>query len=354
MSSFIINQQQQQQPFIRIIMDFINNPENLPILAVTATSMLLGTAVLLYVVAKHGNKKQDNGSSSNNNKRGQNFLNRTRQSVKLIEKIIISHDTRLFRFGLPNKSDCLGLPTGKHITVYCPNPKPKIMGQWNKQEDKETGKEEIERKYTPTTSDNDKGYFDLVIKVYSAQSGNDARFPDGGKMSQYMDTIPLGGSIDIMGPFGLIEYLGHGVFKKGRKEILSHNVGMLAGGTGITPMLQIIEAILRDPYDRTTISLIYANQTEADILVRERLEELQSKHGNGKFKIWYTLDRPPPPSSSGWKYSSGFISSEMIQQHLPLPKPDTVILMCGPPPMMKFMKNNLDGLGYDKDLVLEF
>ena len=37
---------------------------------------------------------------------------------------------------------------------------------------------------------------------------------------------------------------------------------MIAGGTGITPMLQVIREILSNPEDKTEISLIFANQSE--------------------------------------------------------------------------------------------
>ena len=37
---------------------------------------------------------------------------------------------------------------------------------------------------------------------------------------------------------------------------------MIAGGTGITPMLQIIEQCLKDPNDDTKLSLLFANQVE--------------------------------------------------------------------------------------------
>ena len=43
---------------------------------------------------------------------------------------------------------------------------------------------------------------------------------------------------------------------------------MIAGGTGITPMLQIIRAALKNPLDRTKLSLIYANVNVEDILLR--------------------------------------------------------------------------------------
>jgi hypothetical protein len=40
---------------------------------------------------------------------------------------------------------------------------------------------------------------------------------------------------------------------------------MIAGGTGITPMYQIIKSSLKDAADQTKISLIYANVEENDI-----------------------------------------------------------------------------------------
>merc|ERR1711967_153216 len=103
-------------------------------------------------------------------------------------------------------------------------------------------------------------------------------------------------------------------------------------------------AILKDPTDTTSISLIYANQTEDDILVRDMLEGLAAKHPK-QLKIHYTLDRPP----KGWKYSEGFITDTMIAEHLPGPKEKSLVLMCGPPPMVKFAcQANLDKLGYPK------
>jgi cytochrome-b5 reductase len=126
---------------------------------------------------------------------------------------------------------------------------------------------------------------------------------------------------------------------------------MLAGGTGITPMLQIIAAILRDPLDLSEISLVFANQTEADICCRDELEKLRAAHPK-RFRLHYTLDRPP---SSGWAGSTGFITPAMLEAHLPPPGPDTVVLCCGPPPMVKFAcKANLDKLDYPKDRVLCF
>ena len=57
----------------------------------------------------------------------------------------------------------------------------------------------------------------------------------------------------------------------------------------------------------------------------------------------------------GWKYSSGFISAEMISEHLPPPGASTQILMCGPPPMIKFAcLPNLEKLHYTEDMYVPF
>ena len=55
-------------------------------------------------------------------------------------------------------------------------------------------------------------------------------------------------------------------------------------------MLQIVKAVLKDPADTTKVSLLFANQSEEDILLRSELELLAKRHDN--FELWYTLDRP--------------------------------------------------------------
>ncbi|KAJ1620725.1 hypothetical protein T492DRAFT_1075670 [Pavlovales sp. CCMP2436] len=279
---------------------------------------------------------------------GPTFLNKARQEVVLAERTMLSHDTIRFRFALPYKNSVLGLPCGKHFKLFAPNTPGTVKGEWNGREDPEAEPAEIERKYTPTSSDHDLGHCDLVIKVYEGRKID--RFPDGGKMSQYMAKLKVGDKMVISGPWGQNEYKGHGHFKIGSKEKQVTHVGMMSGGTGITPMLQVIAAILRDPTDKTKVSLLYANQSEGDILVRDMLEALQASHSD-RLNVWYTLDRPP----TDWKYSSGFITEDMIKAHLPAPGPTTLVLMCGPPPMVKFAcQANLDKIGHAKDMQVAF
>jgi len=253
--------------------------------------------------------------------------------LKLVDKEVISHDTRRFKFALPSMEHVLGLPVGQHIYLTA-----RING------------EPVIRPYTPVSSDDDKGFMDLVIKVYFKNVH--PKFPDGGKMSQHLENMQIGDYIDVRGPNGLLVYEGRGVFnirpdkKSPPKQHFAKKVGMIAGGTGITPMLQLVRQVFTDRQDRTELFLLFANQTEKDILVRTELEEFQSAHPD-RFHLWYTLDKAP----EGWEYSEGFVNAEMIKEHLPKPADDTLIFMCGPPPMIQFACNpNLDKLNYSPEM----
>ncbi|XP_058807001.1 NADH-cytochrome b5 reductase 3 isoform X1 [Phymastichus coffea] len=296
--------------------------EILPTLAAVGAIIAVGVAIKLYFTFKDDKKK--------------NILlvePTVKYPLPLVEKIIINHDTRLFRFGLPSPSHTLGLPIGQHVHLTA-----NIDG------------DVVIRAYTPVTSDDDHGHVDLVIKVYFRNVH--PKFPEGGKMSQHLESLKIGETVDFRGPSGRLVYKGQGKFsikllrKEPPTEYTVSKAVMIAGGTGITPMLQLIRAIAKDPTDKTQVSLLYANQTEKDILLREELEEVAKTHPD-QIKVWYTVDT----SSEDWKYSTGFVNADMIKDHMYPPSSDTIVLMCGPPPMINYACTpNLDKLGYNSKL----
>ncbi|KIJ45122.1 hypothetical protein M422DRAFT_59928 [Sphaerobolus stellatus SS14] len=217
------------------------------------------------------------------------------QEFSLIEKVVISPNTALYRFGLPNPNDVLGLPIGQHISVEA-----EINGK------------RIMRSYTPTSSDDDKGHFDLLVKTY-----------EKGNISRYLSLLKIGDKVRIKGPKGQFVYT----------PTLSREIGMIAGGTGITPMLQIIRAALKNPSDRTKLSLIYANVNPEDILLKKELDELAAKHPD-RFTVYYVLNNPP----AQWNGGVGFVSKEHIEKEMPPSSHDIKVLLCGPPPMITAMK----------------
>lgn len=74
------------------------------------------------------------------------------------------------------------------------------------------------------TSDDEIGYFDLVIKVSLIYhlllllpttvkvyfKDVHPKFPEGGKMSQHLDSLSIGSTVEIRGPSGKLTYVGRG------------------------------------------------------------------------------------------------------------------------------------------------
>lgn len=257
--------------------------------------------------------------------------------LQLLERKSLTHDTDQFRFSLPSPDHIVGLPTGQHVHLQS------VLNG-----------EKLVRVYTPVSSDADKGIMDVVIKLYRP---NEA-FPEGGKMSKVLDALKPGDSIDARGPTGRFFYQGKGRlgFKTDKKQSEPkkfHDVKkivMLAGGSGVTPMLQLIKHVVADPADDTKLELLFANKSEEDIMLRDQLEELAAKHPK-QLKLWYTVDKAP----KGWKFSEGFISADMIKDHLSPPADDTFVFICGPKPMIKrACMPSLESLGYPKERIHVF
>ncbi|KAM7508531.1 hypothetical protein LguiA_018984 [Lonicera macranthoides] len=234
------------------------------------------------------------------------------KEFKLVRKRKLNHNTDRFTFSLPTPTSVLGLPVGQHI---------RCRGKDNE------GKEVI-RPYTPITLDSDVGYFELVVKMYPK-----------GRMSHYFREMREGEWLGVKGPAGRFTY------KPGQVRAF----GMLAGGSGITPMFQLTRAILENPKDKTKVHLIYANTTFEDILLKEELDGYASKFPN-HFKVYYVLSQPP----ERWKGGIGHISKDMIQSHCPAPSPRIQVLRCGPPQMNKAMASHLNDLYYTSEMQFEF
>ncbi|KAI6186959.1 Cytochrome-b5 reductase [Aphelenchoides besseyi] len=285
---------------------------------VSSRQLILGTSVVAAVVAagvwlfigreKNKRKKRRNANGI------VTFVDlETKHRLKLIKKVIISPNTRLFRFQLPSNQHVAGLLPGEHIQMSAI-----IDGK------------SVTRKYTPASDDEVVGCVDFVIKVYFANQH--PNYPKGGVFSQYLEGLDIGDTVEFSGPVTRIVYIEFGDFKirKLGQTTTSfkhfNSLGILVGGTGITPSLQIINHILKNPEDRTDIWMLFANNSPQDVLLKDKLDALAEKHAD-QFHVWYTVSLP----DETWTYSVGHVNEEMIAKHLPIATEDSGIILCGPP-----------------------
>jgi cytochrome-b5 reductase len=205
---------------------------------------------------------------------------------KSVEKTLVSPNVYRFVFALPRPTDVLGLPTGQHIALRAT-----VQGQ------------SVSRSYTPISNNTDLGRNELLIKVYPQ-----------GLMTKHLEAMSVCEEMEIRGPKGAMQY----------SRSYAKQIGMIAGGTGITPMYQLIRAICEDEKDNTKVSLLYANNTKEDILLREELDAFAAKDP-AKFKVQYVLAK----ALDEWKGLKGFISQEMIKEHLAQPLTSTKCYCAG-------------------------
>lgn len=187
-----------------------------------------------------------------------------------------------------------------------------------------------------------------------------AEFPSGGKMSVGLHELVVGDSVEIKGPLGSFMWEGRGAIRwKDVPRPGIRKLGLICGGSGITPILQVLRAVLHDEDDRETeLWLLDANKTEQDILCRQELDEYHIKYGmkhadnasvQTRLRIHHTLSKPP----EHWAFSTGRITDEMMQKHLPSPGDDALILVCGPEGMINLaVKPGLQRLGWNIDSSL--
>jgi cytochrome-b5 reductase len=154
------------------------------------------------------------------------------------------------------------------------------------------------------------GKFQLLIKVY----------PEG-KVSQHMAKMPIGDSMD----FKHIEKNVKVQYPFNKKTIT-----MCAGGTGITPIVQMLHALLGTAGDETQVTLIFGNKTQKDMLCRELLDSW-AEDFKARFKVVHVLS--DAAGDDTWAGAKGFITRELLEQHCAPASDDGLVIICGPPPM---------------------
>lgn len=188
------------------------------------------------------------------------------------------------------------------------------------------------------------GSFDLLLKVYFPTE----RFPKGGILTQQLNDLQIGQQVKVSFPPSKYTYLSKGCFRVNETgEIRKYSkFSMACGGSGITPMYQFITHAL-DEKGTFNLFLLFANKTEGDILLREELDAL---HASRKIHLNYALDN----GSEGWKGYTGFVSDVMLRESFPVPADDHLLMICGPPLMVRDLLGIAAKLGFKENNIAVF
>lgn len=257
-------------------------------------------------------------------------------SVPLLERIPVTKTSSVLRFGLPDKSLPMNLST-----CACILAKASIKGEDGKEED-------VVRPYTPISTNKLVGCFDLLIKDYG-----------GNGMSNHLcKTVAVGDTVDFK----------HIVFNvKLQAPFAQKKIIMMVGGTGITPMIQALHAILGGD-DGNEVVVFYGSRTEDDILGRTLIDSWAKEYPD-KLKVVHVLSEASAAENNNeWKGRTGYITREVVEEEAgssfgPECGDDVIVFVCGPPPMYNALcgsrgedeiKGLLAEMGYKKEQVYKF
>ncbi|GES59192.1 nitrate reductase [Aspergillus terreus] len=241
--------------------------------------------------------------------------------TKLIKKAEVSWDTRIFTFELEHDKQTLGLPIGQHLMLKVPDPSRPT--------------ESIIRSYTPLSDTDMQGAMEVLVKIYF-----ESKDAPGGKMTMALDKLPLGSVIECKGPTGRFEYLGNGRVLISGKERHVRSFKMICGGTGITPIFQVLRAVVQDQQDPTKCVVLFGNRQEEDILCRAELDTFEASDPE-RCTVIHSLSKPP----DSWTGRRGRINEELLQQYA-APEEESMALICGPEAMEKSARQILLSKGW--------
>ncbi|UJP63666.1 ferredoxin--NADP reductase [Mongoliitalea daihaiensis] len=224
--------------------------------------------------------------------------------------------------------------TADTVTIYFEQPEPYLEykpGQFLTLILEIEGKE-VRRSYSLCTSPFVDPYPGISVKRVA-----------GGLVSNYLnDQIRPGKTIEIMKPLGNFTTSFHSQNKR--------NFVMVAGGSGITPIMGILKSVLiNEPQSK--VSLLYCSRSEEQIIFKKALESLGEKYGD-RLEVTHNLSQP----GSAWTGWSGRLEEARITEFYHKVSEDTtfdpLFFVCGPEGIMDVTKQTLSALGVSTEQLL--
>lgn len=174
------------------------------------------------------------------------------------------------------------------------------------------------RAYTLSSPVTERGYYEITVK----------RAPNAFGSAHMLDDVKVGDTVTSSGPSGTFYRLPcvHG------KRLV-----FIAGGSGITPFLSMLQTDA-DKLDHSfDIDLIYGSASEDDIIAKAQLDKLEAE---GYVRVHHVISNP----GENCAYRTGFVTGELIREIVGDVSSCT-FYMCGPNVMYRFVRSELEKLG---------
>ncbi len=195
------------------------------------------------------------------------------------------------------------------------------------------------RCYSLSGSPVDLDHYRVTIKRLDPPPGKpDA--PPGLSSNYFHKELKEGDILDVRAPSG------HFCLDKSTEK----PVVLIGGGVGLTPVWSMLNMIC-DSGSRREAWFFYGVTNRADHAMHDRMAEIRRNHDNVRIVVCYS--QPTESCVQGRDYDNqGFVSVELFKKLLPSSNYEFYI--CGPPPMMQAVTNDLKEWGVpDSDVNFE-
>jgi ring-1,2-phenylacetyl-CoA epoxidase subunit PaaE len=167
---------------------------------------------------------------------------------------------------------------------------------------------------------------------------------ENGRVSNHLnDTIQEGQELEVLGPSGN--------FTVEPRAVNQRHLVMIAGGSGITPIMSILETVIRVE-GGSRVTLIYGNRGWGDVIFRDRLATLCDEFGE-RLVVDHVLEQP----RESWSGGVGLLSGDVLEARLQAlgVRDDGLVryFVCGPTPMMEAAHEALQQRGVHANRIAE-
>ena len=144
-----------------------------------------------------------------------------------------------------------------------------------------------------------------------------------------------GDLLKFKGPYGKFYF----------NEEMKNSLVLIAGGTGITPIMGIIR-YCNDKKLSNKIKFIYSVKTPRDIIYKEELEKIKNENKNFDYVVTVTR----PNSEHSWQGGIGRIDINLLKQNIENVE-GSIYYLCGPKDFVHSIIEMLESLGVNKEQI---